>query len=242
MNLIIDIGNTVAKLAIFSQGEPVEVVRCSNQTLESLPALCKKYPIRRGILSSVIALSNTVERLLEGLDFPVIRLTHETPIPIKNLYKTPETLGADRLAAVIGANTLRPNCDLLIIDAGTCITFDFIDKHRQYHGGNISPGLEMRLKALHTFTNKLPEVKPEGEIPTYGESTETAIRAGVYHGIEFEIWGYIHQLRKKYPQLLVFLTGGDKFSFDTNLKSSIFADSFLVLKGLNRILEYNDKI
>ena len=240
MNLIIDIGNTVAKLAIFSQGEAVEVVRCSNQTLESLPALCQRYPIRQGILSSVITLNDTIEQQLQGLNFPIIRLTYKTPVPIKNLYKTPETLGADRLAAVIGANALRPNNDLLIIDAGTCITFDFIDKHGQYHGGNISPGLEMRLKALHAFTNKLPEVKSEGEIPTYGESTETAIRAGVYNGIAFEIEGYIRQLQKNYPQLLVFLTGGDKFSFDTNLKSSIFADSFLVLKGLNRILEYND--
>ena len=240
MNLLIDIGNTVAKLAIFSQGILVDIVRCSNQTLEELPALCKKYPIRRGILSSVVALSDTVAKELEELDFPVIRLTHETPVPITNLYKTPETLGPDRLAAVIGANAIRPNRDLLIIDAGTCITFDFIDKHGQYHGGNISPGMEMRLKALHTFTNKLPEVKPEGNIPAYGESTETAIRAGVYHGIEFEIEGYIRQLQRNYPQLLVFLTGGDNFSFDTNLKSSIFADSFLVLKGLNRILEYND--
>jgi type III pantothenate kinase len=102
--------------------------------------------------------------------------------------------------------------------------------------------MEMRLKALHAFTNKLPEVKADGEIPSYGDTTETAIRAGVYHGIAFEIAGYISQLQKNYPQLLVFLTGGDKFSFDTNLKSSIFADSFLVLKGLNRILEYNDKI
>ena len=242
MNLIVDIGNTVAKLAVFEQGEPLEVIRCSNQTLDQLPVLCRKYPIRRGIVSSVVTLSDTVLEQLARWDFPIIRLTHETPVPIKNLYKTPQTLGADRLAAVIGANAIRPNRDLLIIDAGTCITFDFIDKHGQYHGGNISPGMEMRLKALHAFTNKLPEVKADGEIPSYGNTTETAIRAGVYHGIEFEVAGYISQLQKNYPQLLVFLTGGDNFSFDTNLKSSIFADGLLVLKGLNRILEYNDKI
>lgn len=242
MNLIIDIGNTVAKLAVFDQEKPLEVIRCSNRTLDSLSALCRKYPIRRGIVSSVITLNRAVLEQLERLEFPVTRLTHETPIPIKNLYKTPETLGADRLAAVIGANAIRPNADLLIIDAGTCITFDFIDKYGQYHGGNISPGMEMRLKALHAFTDRLPEVVAEGEIPAYGTSTETAIRAGIYHGIKYEIEGYIRQLQKNYPQLLVFLTGGDRFSFDTNLKSSIFADSFLVLKGLNRILAYNDKI
>ena len=242
MNLIVDIGNTVAKLAVFEQGEPLEVIRCSNQTLDQLPVLCRKYPIRRGIVSSVVTLSNTVLEQLARWDFPIIRLTHETPVPIKNLYKTPQTLGADRLAAVIGANAIRPNRDLLIIDAGTCITYDFIDGKGQYHGGNISPGKRMRFKALHSFTDKLPEICPEGETPAYGQTTATAIRSGVIHGIEFEIKGYISHLMKNYPELLVFLTGGDEFSFDTNLKNTIFADGLLVLKGLNRILAYNDEI
>lgn len=240
MNLIIDIGNSLAKLAVFDRGEVVEVIRGSRYSLDSLPMLCSKYHITRGIISSVITLSNTIRRQLGELDFPVIELDWQTPIPIKNLYDTPQTLGADRIAGVVAAHAIKPNHPLLVIDAGTCITFDFVDEYGQYHGGNISPGMRMRFKALSTFTDKLPKVTPKGDNPTYGKTTETAIRAGVIHGIEHEISGYIRQLKKKYPNLLVFLTGGDDFSFDTNLKSVIFADGFLVLKGLNRILEYND--
>lgn len=240
MNLIIDIGNTAAKLAVFSQGKLQDTKRCSNQSLEGLSVLCKQYPIKQGILSSVISLGENVLRTLEELPFPVRTFTHQMPIPIKNLYETPQTLGTDRLAAVIEAHMTCPNHPILVIDAGTCITFDFIDEAGQYHGGNISPGIDMRFKALHTFTSKLPEIGHEGETPPLGKTTETAIRSGVIKGVEHEINGYIHHFRKNYPNLLVFLTSGTDFSFDTKLKSSIFADSFLVLKGLNRILEYNE--
>ena len=242
MNLIVDIGNTSAKLAVFENGELKESVRCSNQTLEALPALCQKYTIRKGIVSSVVSLTDEIRQVLDGQSFPIMVFNHQTPIPIRNLYKTPETLGMDRLAAVIGAYTMQPSHPILVIDAGTCITFDFIDEFGNYHGGNISPGMDMRFKALHQFTSKLPEVSSEGDAPFYGQSTETAIRSGVIRGIEFEISGYIERLKKNYSSLLVFLTGGNEFSFETNLKSGIFADGLLVLKGLNRILEYNDAL
>ena len=143
---------------------------------------------------------------------------------------------------MVGAQLLQPGKDLLVIDAGTCLTYEFIDAQGNYHGGNIAPGKLMRFKALHSYTAKLPLIEAEGNIPELGYNTETAIRSGVIKGMEFEISGYITHLQKKYPELLVFLTGGDEFSFDTNLKNIIFADKFLVLKGLNRILEYNDKI
>ena len=242
MNLIIDIGNTSAKLAVFSQGEMKEIVRTSNQTLEGLGALCQQYPIRKGIWSSVISLSEEMKQQLEQLPFPMMEFTYRTPVPVRNLYHTPETLGMDRLAAVIAAYVQKPGHPSLVIDAGTCITYDFIDESGQYQGGNISPGMEMRFKALHAFTAKLPQVNASGEKPEYGKSTETAIRSGVIRGIEHEISGYIQHLKKNYPSLLVFLTGGNDFSFDTNVKSGIFADGFLVLKGLNRILEYNDVV
>lgn len=240
MNLIIDIGNTIAKIAIFDQGKIVEVLRESNHSLDCLQELSANYPIEQGIISSVITLSDAIKTQIETLPYPVIELNHQTPIPIKNLYKTPHTLGMDRLAAVIGANAIKPDHALLVIDAGTCITYDFIDESGQYQGGNISPGMRMRFKALNTFTDKLPEITPDGETPLHGQTTETAIRSGVIRGIEFEMAGYIMELQKNYPRLLVFLTGGDEFSFDTKLKSVIFADGFLVLRGLNRILEYND--
>ena len=240
MNLIIDIGNSLATIAVFDKDEMVGMCYCPNHSLDKLKAIRDRYAIKKGIISTVITLNECIRKQLKELDCPIIELNYQTPVPVKNLYKTPQTLGMDRLAAVVGAHAIKPGHPLLVIDAGTCITYDFIDEAGQYHGGNISPGKNMRFKALNAFTDKLPEICPEGETPAYGQTTETAIRAGVIHGIEFEIKGYISQLKKNYPELLVFLTGGDEFSFDTNLKSVIFADGFLVLKGLNRILEYND--
>ena len=203
MNLIIDIGNTAAKVALFDGGEMVEVLTESNQSLDCLEALCAKYPVEQGIVATVIDLS-------------------------------------DRMAAVVGANEQYPRRDILVIDAGTCITYEFIDSKGQYHGGNISPGMQMRFKALNQFTGRLPLIDSNGRKLPMGRDTETAIRAGVLKGMEYEISGYIESMKHKYPELLVFLTGGDDFSFDSSVKSIIFADRFLVLKGLNRILNYNN--
>ena len=239
VNLVIDIGNTVAKLAVFDGDEVVEVLRGSNHSLDCLTMLCNKYPIERGIIASVITLSNTIRRQLAKLHFQMLELTWQTPVPIQNKYRSPHTLGMDRLAAVVGANYLAPGKNLLVIDAGTALTYEFIDADGCYWGGNISPGIYTRFKALNACCDKLPLIERNGDTPDFGYNTETAIRAGVIKGMEFEITGYIQLMQKKYPDLFVFLTGGDKFSFDTNLKSIIFADRFLVLKGLNRILNYN---
>ena len=198
MNLVIDIGNTVAKLAVFDNEDIVEIIRGSNHSLDCLPMLCNKYPIERIIIASVITLSNTIKRQLKKIEIPILELTYK-------------------------------------------LTYEFIDAQGRYWGGNISPGIYIRFKTLNACCDKLPLIEKGGDLPEFGYSTETAIRAGVIKGIEFEITGYIHLMQKKYPDLLVFLTGGDKFSFDTNLKSIIFADRFLVLKGLNRILNYNVK-
>ena len=242
MNLIIDIGNSVAKLALFHQNELIDVFYDSNQSLDTLSTICSQYSIERSILSTVINLNNTILEQLKTLKCKLLQIDYQTVLPIKILYQTPQTLGSDRIAAVVGAQTLKPRKDILVIDAGTCLTYDFIDAQGNYYGGNIAPGKAMRLKALHSYTAKLPLIEAEGDTPELGYNTETAIRSGVIKGMEFEINGYITHLQKKYPGLLVFLTGGDEFSFDTNLKNIIFADKFLVLKGLNRILEYNDKI
>ena len=240
MNLIIDIGNTAAKVALFDGGEMVEVLTESNQSLDCLEALCAKYPVEQGIVATVIDLSERVLAALVALPFPLLWLDSKTPLPVTNLYETPETLGYDRMAAVVGANEQYPRRDILVIDAGTCITYEFIDSKGQYHGGNISPGMQMRFKALNQFTGRLPLIDSNGRKLPMGKDTETAIRAGVKKGIEYEIAGYITAMKHKYPELLVFLTGGDDFSFDSSVKSIIFADRFLVLKGLNRILNYNN--
>ena len=146
------------------------------------------------------------------------------------------------MAAVVGASTLKPGQDLLIIDAGTCITYEVIDKYGNYWGGNIAPGMYMRLKSLHHFTAKLPLVSPKGDVPGMGYDTHTAIRSGVLRGMKYEIEGYIRSMRAKYPNLMVFLTGGDEINFDAGIKSIVFSDKYIVPRGLNRILDYQDSL
>ncbi len=241
MNLVIDIGNTVVKIAAFGANvQLIEVQYVSTQITPEWHTFISQYPIKRAIVSSVIELPNELQGYLSSLSIPIIYMNSETATPVINLYKTPKTLGCDRLAAVVGANYIYPDHDLLVIDAGTCITYDFVDANGCYHGGNISPGLDMRFKALHHFTGKLPMLESVEETSMLGQDTQSAIRAGVWRGIEYEIEGYISRMACKYPGLFIFLTGGNAFSFDDSVKSIIFADRFLVLKGLNRILNFNN--
>ena len=243
MKLIIDIGNTVAKLVAFDGDDPVEEVRTSNESLAALGAFAAKYAFTHGIVGAVREITPQAEERLQALHIPLLRFTSSTPVPITNRYRTPQTLGSDRLAAAVGARSLKPGKDLLIIDAGTCVTYEVIDALGNYWGGNIAPGMHMRLRALHDFTAKLPLVEAEGAVPGMGYDTDTAIRSGVLRGMKYEIEGYIRSMRAKYPKLLVFLTGGDKINFDTTIKSIIFADKFIVPRGLNKILDYNnDKV
>ncbi len=240
MKLIIDIGNTVAKLVAFDGDHPLEAVRTSNTTLEALSTFAQKYAFECGIIGSVLNITPQAEEALKKLPFPVLRFRHDTPVPITSHYLTLQTLGADRLAAVVGARCLKPNTDLLIIDAGTCITYEVIDAKGNYWGGNIAPGMQMRLHALHDFTARLPLVSAEGDVPGMGYNTETAIRSGVLRGMKYEIEGYIRSMKRKYPSLEVFLTGGDKINFDTSIIKIVSADNFIVSRGLNKILDYNN--
>ena len=242
MKLIIDIGNTVTKMVAFQGDEPVDELRAEGGSLSGLDVFASKHSFSRGILGAVRDLSACEEESLASLSFPLLRLSPGTPIPITNRYRTPETLGSDRLAAVIGASSLKPGKDLLIIDAGTCITYEVIDARGNYWGGNIAPGMQMRLKALHEFTARLPLVEAEGEVPGMGYDTATAIRSGVLRGMKYEIEGYIKSMRSKFPHLLVFLTGGDNISFDPGIKNIIFSDRYIVPRGLNKILDYNEEL
>ena len=242
MKLIIDIGNSVVKMVAFQGDEPVDMIRSESGELTGLDAFVHKHRFRKGIVGSVRNLTANEEEALASLKFPLLRFSPSTPVPITNRYRTPETLGSDRLAAVIGASSLKPATDLLIIDAGTCITYEVIDARGNYWGGNIAPGMQMRLRALHEFTARLPLVEAEGEVPGMGYSTETAIRSGVLRGMKYEIEGYIKSMRSKFPHLQVFLTGGDHINFDTNIKNSIFSDRYLVPRGLNKILDFNEEL
>ncbi len=239
MKLIIDIGNTTTKLVAFKGDEPIEQIKLEGMTLDGAQPFLLKYQFTHGIVGTVRDITEEVEQQLEALPFPILRFTTDTPIPIHNRYRTPHTLGTDRLAAAVGASTLKPGKDLLIIDAGTCITYEVIDAQGNYWGGNIAPGMQMRLRALREFTAKLPLVEPEGEVPGMGYDTETAIRSGVLRGMKYEIEGYIRSMRAKYPHLLVFLTGGNKIKFDTTIIDTIIDDKYIVPRGLNRILDYN---
>ena len=241
MNLTIDMGNTRVKYAVFDGGTVVSD-GCSEEFDEAvIDRILAAHP---GITQAIVAttrgpVDDTVALVRRRIG-RCLRLSPQLPLPIRNGYTTPETLGEDRLAAAVGAASLYPGRNLLIVDFGTAITIDQVSADGVFRGGNISPGMQMRYKALHQFTGRLPLIDSNGRKLPMGRDTETAIRAGVLKGMEYEISGYIEAMKHKYPELLVFLTGGDDFSFDSSVKSAIFADRFLVLKGLNRILNYNN--
>ncbi len=238
MNLCIDRGNSSTKIGIFNQDKLVETITYESFDKIDIEALIKRFDIEACILSSVVLNDNNLIHDLQKIH-TFIELTHKTPVPVLNLYKTPETLGKDRLAAVVGASFLQPDTDILVVDAGTAVTYDFIDSNLNYHGGNIAPGINLRLRALHEFTHKLPLAEVKQDSPFLGQDTNSALLSGAIYGIVFEIDGYINTLKIKYPKLSTFLTGGSTFYFDNKLKSAIFAETNLVLIGLNRILQSN---
>ena len=197
--------------------------------------------LNQAILSSVKPVDDEILQFLsESFDL-FIELDHETELPIKNLYETPETLGKDRIAAAVGANEFFPDQNLLIIDAGTAITYDLVSEKNEFIGGNISPGLQMRFKALNQFTGKLPLVSYFDEFQNIGRNTTEAIRAGVQNGILYEIAQTIELFNKNYKNLQIVMTGGDSIFFDKKLNYTIFVHFNITLIGLNRILEYNAK-
>jgi type III pantothenate kinase len=246
-NLVIDVGNTLSKIAVFENNESVYVSKSAQLKDIDISGLIEKYKVNNLILSSVKALA---EHKYEA-DYPqlnYLRFDHQTRLPIKNNYATPQTLGLDRLAAVIGAKDIFPSEPVLVIDAGTCITFDFIDEESVYEGGSISPGIKMRLKAMHQFTGKLPDVEFENDSVTdifYGKNTKEAMQTGALNGMLFEIEGYLRYYSQKYSSLKIILCGGDASFFDTRLKNSIFAhqillEPLLVLRGLNTVVNYQN--
>jgi type III pantothenate kinase len=240
MKLAIDLGNSFQKIAVFS-GDSPEYIEITEDLMNSVGIIFNKYPITSAIISSVVPDFKKLSDLIAA-KCPLLILDEMTPVPIKNAYLTPETLGKDRLASVVAANKMFPDKNILIIDAGSCIKYDFIDSLAVYHGGAISPGLNMRLKALNTFTGKLPliELSECGQLT--GNNTQQSILSGVVNGTVAEIRGIIEQYESKYSDLNVILSGGDSEYLVSKLKSKIFAVSNIVLLGLKIILDYNDDI
>lgn len=239
VNLIIEQGNTSTKVAIYAEGNLKASFVYKTFDKSKLKPLFDVYSLDKGIYSTVADVDEDLIAYLKECLSCFIYFDNDVRLPITIKYKTPHTLGKDRIAAVVGAYYLQPNRNILIIDAGTCITYELLEASGSYLGGNISLGMTTRFKALNDYTKKLPLVNEREEVPCWGTCTEDAIRAGVVNGIVFEMDGYIDQAKELYSDVLVFLTGGHSFYFESRLKNSIFADINLVLTGLNRILEYN---
>lgn len=245
-NLVIDIGNTFTKIAVFDADELLYAEHYTIVNTNILNDLLNTYPINKAIISSVKKDKEEWQSVLNEKT-PLTYFNAGMTTGIHNHYLTPQTLGLDRLAAVTGANYLYPGKNNLVIDGGTCITYDYVDKDGNYFGGSISPGLTMRYNALNYYTSGLPVVNADEKFNnSYGNNTLTSIQSGVQNGIKFELTGFIEHYTKDKQQLNIILTGGDSIFFDTLLKNSIFApyikiEPHLVLKGLNAaIRRHND--
>jgi type III pantothenate kinase len=243
MNLIVDFGNTRIKAALYTTSL-VEL-----KVFDSVSELLADTDFTTKATHCIVAsVTNTHVEFVHELEekLPILLFSSTTALPITNAYKSQQTLGSDRIAASIGGFALHPNTNVLTIDAGTCIKYNFLDANNIYHGGAISPGLQMRFRALNHFTGRLPLVSLDDTFDKLiGENTQESILSGVINGSIFEIDQTINAYREKYADLTILITGGDAPFLAKRLKNPIFAHPNLVLSGLNTLLthyrEYNKK-
>ena len=239
MNLVIDIGNTRVKTAVFLNNEIIYNDSFSLRDLKrTLKKITENYLIKNVIISSVGGLKSSNLDFLHD-KFKVLELDNTTKVPFINKYKTPNTLGVDRIALMAACSNQFSNQNVLVFDVGSCITYDFINDKNEYMGGGISPGIEMRYKSLNFYTAGLPKLNAPVIIPKQGDTTDNAIHLGVLNGVIFEIEGVIRTFRAKNDKLTIVLTGGDTIFLAKNIKSTIFANPNFLLEGLNSILTYN---
>ncbi|WP_196885977.1 type III pantothenate kinase [Aureivirga sp. CE67] len=241
MNLIIDVGNTRIKVAVFEEDTLVSLLKIDPEMIfQVLEKKIEKYNLQHAILSSVGEKSDEIANFLEG-KVATVFLDQQTKVPFINKYETPKTLGVDRIALASAGVSQFPEQNVLVIDAGTCITFDFVNKEKEYLGGAISLGLMMRYKALHNFTAKLPLLTPEIPDSYIGKTSVESMNSGVVNGIIAEIEGIISKYQRDFNNLTIVLTGGDAKFLAKQLKKGIFANPNFLLEGLNDILKYNLK-
>lgn len=241
MNLVIDLGNTFAKIAVFQNHRILETFKFSkSENDKKIKKIFQKYPeIEFSILSSVLKDDDLIKKILQKYS-TLYCLDNETKLPFINKYSSPQTLGKDRVALAAAAVYTYPKNDCLVIDAGTCVTYDVVNSKSEYLGGGISPGLQMRFNAVHKFTEKLPLIHADSNhLKLIGDSTEESLKSGIYFGFAAEIDGMISSYNSEFKDLTVILTGGDILFLSKRLKNSIFANSNFLLEGLNYILEYN---
>ena len=239
MNLVVDIGNTLLKLAVFDGGRLVAQQCVGELREETFAGLLGGARAARAVVASTRGEAPAiVEAVRRHTDY-LLEVTPATPVPIGNAYLTPATLGRDRLAAAVGAATLYPRRNALIVDFGTAVTLDFVSADGVFRGGCISPGMAMRFRALHEYTAALPLCDATDSAELLGRTTDEAVRLGVMNSLAFEIEGYIARMQGEIEDLCVIFTGGDTNFFAKRIKNTIFANCNLVFWGLNRILEYN---
>ncbi len=235
--LAVDIGNTRVKAAVFDEDGIVKVFSSDEGNFE---AKLKDFVRQEGVTNAIASSTSNQPVLLSGFTgVKMIQLDHTTPLPVTIEYETPETLGRDRIAGVVGARKLFPGTTVFVIDAGTCITYDLVTERGVFVGGNIAPGLDMRLKAMHEYTARLPLVIRPEENGLFGKSTSGALQFGAQNGILLEIEGYLRRLETDNGPICTVITGGDAVYFADRLKTEIFVRPNLVLVGLNEILRYN---
>ena len=239
VTLCFDFGNTRKKVAVFHGAEMKEAIVLPDDGLEIIQSLINKFNPAKSILSSVINHNPVIEELLAATT-KFHKLSHLTKVAFTTPVGKPETIGADRLALTAAAVYYYPTYNNLVIGMGSCITYNFINKYHEFIGGAISPGLEMRLKALNYYTAKLPLIKPDSNVPLIGYDTNTNILSGVVLGMAKEMDGFIEAYREKYRNINVLLTGGDIVYLASHLKNKIFADPDLIFKGLYAISEVNN--
>ena len=242
VNLCIDWGNTTVKAAIFQDKRLTEIEHFSDaDAVSRVAAMIATHNPSKGILCSVVEDKATagLEKLCAEKLKSYIKLDSNTRLPIMNAYTNPESLGADRLALAVGAWAVYPEMNTLVVNMGTCVTYNFTQKNRTFRGGAISPGLHMRLRAMEEFTDKLPYVRVDGELLLIGYDTATCMRSGAVYGTAKEVDGFVNEYASQYPDFNAILTGGDAAFFADKLKSKIFADPELLFRGLNLILNYN---
>ncbi len=239
MNLALDIGNTRTKIGLFRGADMVEHLVWTDWTAADLQAYGEQAGVDRIIISSVAAAEEALFDILVER-FTVVEMSHTTPLPFQNGYQTPKTLGKDRLAAVAGAQALYPATDCLVIDCGTCIKYEWLTADGVYHGGNIAPGAGMRIRAMHHFTARLPEVPLGMPADFIGRSTETALQNGALRGAVLEIEGFVRLFQAGSSQMQVLLTGGDADFFAPYLDVlPVKTEHNLTLIGLNHILNFS---
>lgn len=236
--LCLDFGNTRLKTGVFVDGDLKEVIFLKEDPLQHLQQIIEQFHPHRSLLSSVVDHPSSIEELLSAKT-SFHKLTNQSKLPITIPVGKPETVGADRLAIAAAAVHLFPGQNNLAIGLGSCITYNFINKFGELLGGSISPGMEMRFKAMHHFTAKLPLVEADWNVPLLGYDTKTNLQSGVVLGMAKEVDGIIDAYAQRYGNFNVLLTGGDIGYFEPHLKNKIFADTDLIFKGLYAISQIN---